>query len=400
AMPAVRIPAPVAIDPPNSPAPAVGTTDTKATKPTATVTTLSPNASIPPDTAVLRQARDALTHANLTSPADSNAVDLTGMAWKLSPATADTRVLATDVLKAISVQQVLAIGQHHDQRALDYQQKAQQLADATIGRSTPAWRKLHSDATGAIQTRVQLESDASDAAALKRTKALAKQLDLSSVYAKALAAAQQKALAAAQEQALAAAKLKASMAPPKPSPTGMAAGFVAVPHTSDQTGDAALARAEVTRGEYAQFVNATHRAASACSDRRAGDESASKSAAAGKSWSDPGFDQTGEQPVVCVSWNDANAYAQWLSAKSGQRYRLAGTADWRAMTTKGAAAAEERVAGSVTEWLQNCSFLCIRHLVAGRTWREHGTDAPAALASNRGFDDVGFRVVRVQDAPH
>jgi formylglycine-generating enzyme required for sulfatase activity len=173
----------------------------------------------------------------------------------------------------------------------------------------------------------------------------------------------------------------------------LAAGFVPVPAAPGAKDSVALARAEVTRGEYAQFANATHRAASACSEQRSAGQTAT-----GKSWTDPGFDQGSEQPVVCVSWNDANAYAQWLSAKNGQRYRLAGTSDWRAMKAGGSAAGDAHVGGSFSEWLQNCSFLCMRHLVAGRAWREHGTDTPAGLATDRGFDDVGFRVVRVQDA--
>jgi serine/threonine-protein kinase PpkA len=365
---------------------------------TSTVTSLSPNASITPDAAVLSEARDALAHANLTSPADDNAADLTRMAWKLSPATPNTKALAADVLKAISVQQALAINQHHDQRVLDYQQAAQQLADTTIGRTTPSWRALHTSAASAIEQRVQLESNPADAVALKRTRLLAKQLDLSSVYAKALATEQQKAQALAQQQAQAAAALKAKAAVPKPVATGMAAGFIPVPHAPDAKDAVALARYEVTRGEYAQFVNATHRAASACSDRRAGNGSSTQSAANNKTWNAPGFDQSSDQPVVCVSWNDANAYVQWLSAKNGQRYRLAATADWHAMTTKAASTNEARLAGNYTEWLQNCAFLCIHHLAAGRAWREYGADTPAGLVSSQGFDDVGFRVAREQDA--
>jgi formylglycine-generating enzyme required for sulfatase activity len=36
----------------------------------------------------------------------------------------------------------------------------------------------------------------------------------------------------------------------------------------------------------------------------------------------------GDRPVIGVSWDDANAYARWLSEKTGQRYRLPTEAEW------------------------------------------------------------------------
>ncbi|HHH38883.1 MAG TPA: formylglycine-generating enzyme family protein [Sedimenticola sp.] len=36
----------------------------------------------------------------------------------------------------------------------------------------------------------------------------------------------------------------------------------------------------------------------------------------------------GRRPVVNVSWNDAVAYADWLSGQTGQRYRLPTDAEW------------------------------------------------------------------------
>lgn len=36
----------------------------------------------------------------------------------------------------------------------------------------------------------------------------------------------------------------------------------------------------------------------------------------------PGFAQTGRDPVVNVSWDDAKAYVAWLSGKTGHTYRL------------------------------------------------------------------------------
>ena len=36
----------------------------------------------------------------------------------------------------------------------------------------------------------------------------------------------------------------------------------------------------------------------------------------------------GRQPVIHVSWNDAKAYVEWLSVKTGQGYRLLSEAEW------------------------------------------------------------------------
>ena len=46
------------------------------------------------------------------------------------------------------------------------------------------------------------------------------------------------------------------------------------------------------------------------------------------SWKNPGFEQTDEHPVTCVSWNDAHAFCAWLSKSEGVRYRLPTEAEW------------------------------------------------------------------------
>ncbi|MCP4699716.1 MAG: SUMF1/EgtB/PvdO family nonheme iron enzyme [Gammaproteobacteria bacterium] len=45
-------------------------------------------------------------------------------------------------------------------------------------------------------------------------------------------------------------------------------------------------------------------------------------------WRNPGFSQRDNQPAVCVSWNDAVAYTEWLSGQTGDTYRLPTEAEW------------------------------------------------------------------------
>jgi formylglycine-generating enzyme required for sulfatase activity len=73
----------------------------------------------------------------------------------------------------------------------------------------------------------------------------------------------------------------------------------------------AVMEAEVTRGHFVLFAKETgYQAAKDCD------------------WNKPGFDQTDAHPVVCISWNDAQAYAKWLSGKTRQNYRLLSEAEW------------------------------------------------------------------------
>jgi formylglycine-generating enzyme required for sulfatase activity len=48
----------------------------------------------------------------------------------------------------------------------------------------------------------------------------------------------------------------------------------------------------------------------------------------GTSWKNPGFSQSENHPVVCISWNDAKSFCEWLSRKEGKIYMLPTEAQW------------------------------------------------------------------------
>jgi formylglycine-generating enzyme required for sulfatase activity len=96
----------------------------------------------------------------------------------------------------------------------------------------------------------------------------------------------------------------------------------------------ALGKYEVTVGAFRRFVAASGYRTDA--ERNAGAKGCYAWDASdgkfdwreGRDWRSPGFGQEDSHPVVCVSWNDAQAYIKWLSKESGQRYRLASEAEF------------------------------------------------------------------------
>jgi formylglycine-generating enzyme required for sulfatase activity len=47
-----------------------------------------------------------------------------------------------------------------------------------------------------------------------------------------------------------------------------------------------------------------------------------------RSWRSPGFVQEASHPAVCLSWNDAKAYVEWLAKKTRKPYRMLTEAEW------------------------------------------------------------------------
>ncbi len=202
-----------------------------------------------------------------------------------------------------------------------------------------------------------------------------------------------------------------------------------------------VARGEITVAEFRRFWAAGGSsklaARPSCRDR----ESLFRSSRS-RTWQAPGFTQSGDHPVVCISWDDAQAYAEWLSKVTGRRYRLLTAAEWSALAKaqdrgasckanvgdsqfngkyreRAALACDDGfaetapvrrfaavggvhdLAGNVREWVSDCEAGCRKHLALGSSWASTGDEldlaARNAFDTDTGFNTIGLRVVRELD---
>jgi len=125
----------------------------------------------------------------------------------------------------------------------------------------------------------------------------------------------------------------------------------------------AIGKYDVTRAEYAAFAReAFYPLGDGC-----GKDSFKWNKQPDLNWKNPGFNQFDRDPVVCVSWNDAQAYVSWLNHKlhndastSGKGpYRLPSEAEWeyaaRAGTTTSFWWGDDDAAAAGHAWFKNNS---------------------------------------------
>ncbi|KAA2286281.1 bifunctional serine/threonine-protein kinase/formylglycine-generating enzyme family protein [Arenimonas fontis] len=345
----------------------------------------------------LAAARRQMERQRLSLPPGDNAMESLRRARELAPNEPALFRLSDQVIGFYVPRILDAVRAGRDQEARDnYGRVAPFVAEMQRGEAR-VWTGLREGLVPLLASRLQAGLDALDAEAVARTKALATDLGVPS-----------EALEPAWSRAIELPKAGDVLAD----------GAVLLVLPRDGRPGLAAMRHEVTRADYAAFASSTRREAARCRNRLA------PISLKRRRWDDPGFAQGGNHPVVCVSFDDARAYAQWLGQRSGHNWRVPTRAEWRPVADhrgSGNACRDGRIAcgsdgtaaagagptsplglagtrGNVREWLADCERGCARRLAGGLGWRDP-PDRANPLQTNDfdadvGFDDIGFRLVR------
>jgi formylglycine-generating enzyme required for sulfatase activity len=124
-----------------------------------------------------------------------------------------------------------------------------------------------------------------------------------------------------------------------------------------------ISKFEITREQFQRFVDSSKYVTDAeknggCYTITAGKEVLNPVA----NWKNPDFYQSRKDPVVCVSWNDAQAFTAWLTGGSGKKFRLPTEAEWEFAARSGGK--QEKYAGTNNDadlyrFANFCDMKCI-----------------------------------------
>lgn len=374
----------------------------------------------------LEQAGNLIAIGHLATPAGNNAADHYLAILTVEPRQRDALKGVTRILDILATRAAKAITQDNIPAALGAASEGAELATRAKLTSTPAFASFVAPIHRAIETRRARVHDALDIASIQPLAALLPVLaKIDATQARAL----QRDLDRPAHLLRDGGTLRDPGGPPLVIVTATRALSGHVDHAF------AVAINDVSRGDYARFATATGRASARCRESQRFFARSS-----GLSWRTPGFTQGDDHPAVCVSWNDANAYAQWLSLRTGAHYRLPSQAEWLLVaqaagagtgcgkgnlashSAKGAACDDGfaqtapsghfpasapgvyDIAGNVSAWIDGCAKAgsakntCHEHMFRGLSWRDDADQSNLVHADTSagdiGYATVGFRVVR------
>ena len=131
-------------------------------------------------------------------------------------------------------------------------------------------------------------------------------------------------------------------------------------------GQLAVGKFHVTRGQWAAFVAATKRetiGGCAWSGLPSANQDQPDPSA---SWRDFGFPQDDSHPAACLTFNDAQDYARWLSERTGHHYRLLSEAEWEYAARAGSTAPYSWGSSASHEFANYGADECCSSLATGR----------------------------------
>ncbi|QSX77210.1 bifunctional serine/threonine-protein kinase/formylglycine-generating enzyme family protein [Agrilutibacter solisilvae] len=302
-------------------------------------------------------AREHIGAGRLTLPVEGNAYASVLEAWNADATDADVQAVIGELTQALGKAIAENLRSGNDARAREINAMATSLAQQTGTVNAPAYLALRDSTQSAVKARFDEAAKRFDRTAALAAAQLARDFEL---------------------PALGQAFDKQAHAFPRagqPLPGG------GVLSEGPRGGAVAINRKPVTRAEYARFANASGRTSTLCRER-----ASLLRVLAPRDWRSPGFDQKEGEPVVCVSLQDAEAYAHWLSQQTGQKWRLPNATEAQQTAASGTSGK------AVALWLRDCAGDCSKRKTSGASWRSK--QAQRSLLANRGYDDVGFRLVR------